>query len=98
MSQRKVPELELTVIGANPHEIKELIWPVFAKFMHSCPAQTEISLVLDVSNIAAVRGVMEYEAEYDDFLSTATGANVIQVSEILIQDIENKINSWKKAA
>jgi creatinine amidohydrolase/Fe(II)-dependent formamide hydrolase-like protein len=98
MPKKKVPELELTVVGANPHEIQEIIWPVFAQFMHSCPDKTEISLVLDVSNIAAVRGVMEYQTEYDDFLSTATGANVIQVSEILINDIQNKITSWKKAA
>jgi hypothetical protein len=70
---------------------------VFKPFLGNIPKTSKVVLKLDLTNRAAVRGILEYNFNTDDFQSTATGQSAVEVSKYLIADIEDKLFTWNKS-
>lgn len=91
-------KFEVIVYGGNKIEVEKKVRSVFQTFVNNSPNKSNIVIKLDLTNIAGVRGILEYDCGYDDFQSAATGNTPEDVSQVLINDIESKLNSWKKSA
>lgn len=88
---------EVIVYGGNQSEIESKVKPVFKTFINNSPKKSHITLKLDLTNTAGVRGILEYDCGSDDFQSAATGNTAEEVSLTLIMDIESKLHSWTKS-
>lgn len=89
---------KLIVVGAPKTAIEKKINDIYKPFISKLPQSGIIILRLDFSNLAGVKGHLEYDHHTDDFQSTYTGDNFENVGRHLILDLESKLNSWKKSA